>query len=168
MKHHLRLRQRLALLAGLVTVAGALTFAAETPAQAATYTYLQNVDTGGVLDAKSGGTGNWTQVITWDNAGSSNQRWSLDSVGPNLYRIRNEKANRCVDIAHSNTAVVGRELVLWDCSPTNDSQRWSMDGSGNFKLVNQKNTSWCLNGSDRGSSVKVDWCSNRGSTWSQT
>jgi hypothetical protein len=94
---------------------------------------VEGMEAGGVLDARGGGTANFTDIISYHRAGSSNQAWSLEFYNDNTVRFRGRASQRCIDIRNSNTATAGRPLVLWDCSDQ-ASQRWYPDAAGDSEV----------------------------------
>ncbi|HSV65659.1 MAG TPA: RICIN domain-containing protein [Mycobacteriales bacterium] len=94
---------------------------------------VEGMQAGGVLDAARGGTGNFTNIISYHRNGGDNQAWSLDFYNDNTVRFRGRQSQRCIDIRNSNTAAAGRPLVLWDCTDQ-ASQRWHVDAAGDSEV----------------------------------
>ncbi|MEW1545899.1 RICIN domain-containing protein [Streptomyces tsukubensis] len=158
------LRGTLAASAALAAV-----FATTGPAGAASGWVIRNDFTGAVLDARGQGTGNWTEIWAYGSNGQDNQKWSLHQVSSGVYNIQGVQSGRCIDIAHSDTAGPGANLVLWDCN-SNASQKWIAEnqGNGHYKLRNSLNTAWCMEAPARDYNVKINWCGSgpQTFTWS--
>jgi GH18 family chitinase len=109
-------------------------------------TTLENMNSGGVLDADNNGTGNGTDIVSWHRNGQANQGWNLHWVTNDTVTFEGASSNRCLDIYQSDQNVTaGRQLVLWDCTG-GDSQDWRavQDVNGQVELQNILYPSLCL------------------------
>lgn len=107
---------------------------------------LDNMQSGGVLAASNGGTGNNTEIISWEHLGKTDQGWHLDFSSDDTVRLRGVGSNRCVDVSSGwPWQPAAGHLVLWDCNDT-ATQRWVMDyrGEDELRLRSSVNTGQCL------------------------
>ncbi|MEV7815565.1 RICIN domain-containing protein [Streptomyces flaveolus] len=87
---------------------------------------LETVKDGGLMDVSQNHTAEDSLVRQFHRNGGANQGWYLDYVNAHTVTFRGVQSNRCLDIHNSNTAEAGRELVIWDCIPAQESQEWSI------------------------------------------
>ncbi|MCQ4044600.1 RICIN domain-containing protein [Streptantibioticus rubrisoli] len=165
-------RRRLPLRRALVASAVlASMFSAVGSANAASGVTIHNQYTGSVLDARGQGTGNWTEIWSYWANDQDNQKWTFHEVSTGVYNIQGLQSGRCIDIAHSDYAGPGYNLVLWDCNG-NASQKWIAHplASGGYQLQSSLNPAWCMATDAINNNVKINWCdSGSGSqtyTWS--
>ncbi|NBE82409.1 RICIN domain-containing protein [Micromonospora rubida] len=82
---------------------------------------VESMRSGGVLNVD--GSGIDTRIVSRNRTGVANQGWKLEWSHGNNVSFRGIDSNRCIDIYYSDSAVNGRELVLWHCTGQ-ASQRW--------------------------------------------
>ena len=83
---------------------------------------LQSLHSGKVVDSTLSGTPG-AQLLQWGFGGGSQQRWQLEHLGSNQYKITSVFNGRVMDVAENSLADGGR-IVTWT---------WS--GAGNQKFV---------------------------------
>lgn len=80
---------------------------------------------GKVLEVANFNTEDGAAIQLWDYSGHPWQQWRFESVGENVYRIRNRFTDKCIDLALRGT-VAGTYLHQW--SPVSDhSQQWKLE-----------------------------------------
>jgi GH18 family chitinase len=107
---------------------------------------LENMNSGGVLDAEEELTANGTNIVSWHRNGQNNQGWNLNWVTSDTVIFKGAGSGRCLDIYLSDQNVTaGRKLVLWDCTG-GDSQEWQTEQlvNGQVALHNHLYPTLCL------------------------
>jgi hypothetical protein len=71
---------------------------------------------GNVIDNKNDGTKNGNPVIGNYSKNTSSQIWNIEKYGDSWVRIRNIKANKCLD--GTGYKRIGQQYDVWDCIPS--------------------------------------------------
>jgi hypothetical protein len=106
---------------------------------------IENMRSGGVLDAFHERTGNNTDIISFHRTGGSNQGWNLNWITTSSLTIQGVCSNRCIDVHNSNTITADRDLVLFDCTGQ-ASQVWLVEQltDGQVSLRNGSHPDLCM------------------------
>jgi hypothetical protein len=91
---------------------------------------VENMQSGGVLDAFGNGTADFTYIDSFQrknassSGGNGNQAWNIDAYQDGSLQFEGQQSGRCIDITHSDqNPGQGTQLSLYDCGNTT-SQRW--------------------------------------------
>jgi GH18 family chitinase len=114
---------------------------------------VENMQSGGVLDAANNGTANFTNVDSFQrkngssSGGNANQAWNIDAYPDGSLRFRGQQSGRCIDITNSTSNPgQGTTLSLFDCADQS-SQRWTPVylGDDEIQLQSVLLPSLCMN-----------------------
>ncbi|WP_328916206.1 MULTISPECIES: glycosyl hydrolase family 18 protein [unclassified Streptomyces] len=104
---------------------------------------IESVQSGGLIDAKEGGTAVGTQIVSSRRNGADNQSWTIDAYNDNSIRIRGKQSNRCLLPQQSGSSW---SVKLDDCG---DSiwERFRLEYMGNdeYQVHSEYDASLCLN-----------------------
>ncbi len=103
-----------------------------------TYYRLVNRNSGLVIGVSNASTSAGANLVQWSNNGSTDQQWSLVSVGNGYYNFVNHKSGLLIGVSNASTSA-GAQLVQWSNNGSTD-QQWSLVSAGNgyYNLVNRK------------------------------
>lgn len=92
-------------------------------------------NSGKSLDVSGRSTADGANVVQWTYGGSTNQQWSVQSLGSGVYSIRAVHSGKSLDVSGWSTAD-GGDINQWAYSGGNN-QRWRIEsvGSGYFRIV---------------------------------
>lgn len=97
---------------------------------------------GKVLEVANFNTENGAAIQLWDYSGHPWQQWRFESVGSDIYRIRNRFTDKCIDLALRGT-VEGTLLHQW--SPISDrSQQWKLENGGRGTRIRSVRAGKCI------------------------
>lgn len=84
------------------------------------------------LDVAFAGIGDGVNVQIYGTDAPSHKKWILKHLGNNIYEIKNENSNKCLDlnIAEVRTDERGRNIHQWTCSGSTN-QQWKIIAAGN-------------------------------------
>jgi len=129
-----RLTLRVAMIAALVAVPGAVIALSVLPSEAATpvaggvYT-LVPAASGKCLNIVGASTANAAQLEQVSCvAGATSQQFRVTSAGSGSYTLANVNSGRCIDVP-SGTATSGLRLQQWGCAATQTNQQWRFTAS---------------------------------------
>ncbi|MEU1085100.1 RICIN domain-containing protein [Streptomyces sp. NPDC005908] len=99
---------------------------------------LESLKAGGLMDVSHNQTGNGALIVQYHRTRQPNQGWYLDYIknaattraasdDGNIVTFRGVQSNRCLDIHNPESAVSGREVVIFDCQPGRTSQQWKLE-----------------------------------------
>jgi hypothetical protein len=117
---------------------GALRAAAEPSIRFHSDRAVENMQAGGVLDASGGGTGNFTDILSYHRDSGDNQAWSLDFYNDNTVRFRGRASQRCMTSATATPPPPGER---WSCgtAPT----RPASDGTSTTPATTKSTCAAC-------------------------
>lgn len=99
-------------------------------------TYIFTVGhSGKILGTQSGGTANGTKTVQTSFTNASTQKWKIDYLGDNFYKITSVGANKVIA---SSGSTDGSDIVLATDSGT-DAQKWAIwvQWNGAYRFVNK-------------------------------
>jgi len=108
---------------------------------------VESMQSGGVLDALSGGTANFTPIDSYRRNDAANQSWGVSSYSDMSLSFQGTASGRCIDITHSDrNPGSGRQLSLFNCTGQ-ASQRWMPEYLGNseYELHSVLLPNLCMN-----------------------
>ena len=99
-------------------------------------TTLENTFNGGAMDVQNNATASGTEVISWSRNQASNQAWDIIPNSGGTVSFESVSSRLCLDIHNSNTATLGRDLVIFACTGQGSQQFVPIaltDGQWEFK-----------------------------------
>jgi hypothetical protein len=95
-----------------------------------------NANSGMVLDVRSQATTNGAPIIQWIGNGSSNQRWTISSLGNGQYEIINVHSGLALEVTNQST-IAGAQVDQWAYSG-GANQKWTILnlGNGYYQILN--------------------------------
>lgn len=113
------------------------------------YYYIENVNSGLVLDDTNGSTSNGTQMQQWQlTSGDANQEWQINSLGNGYYTFTNRTSGLALDLTSGGLGD-GTAIQQWSLSSGDLNQEWALVGTpraaqpttpvagGSYRIVNQ-------------------------------
>jgi len=113
------------------------------------YYYIENVNSGLVLDDTNGSTANGTQMQQWSlTSGDANQEWQITSLGNGYYTFTNRHSGLVLDLNGGGLGD-GTAIQQWAGSSGDLNQEWALVGTpraapavspvadGTYRIVNE-------------------------------
>ena len=109
----------------------------------ATYTFGSNGGAGKCMDVTGWGTHDGANIVSWACHGGNNQKFRVESLGGDLYRLVSVHSGKCVDVAAAGTTD-GTNIHQWTCNGTG-AQAFRIEdlSNGNVRMVNT-NSNKCI------------------------
>ncbi|WP_207957677.1 RICIN domain-containing protein [Streptomyces sp. YIM 98790] len=102
-----------------------------------TWYYLENRNSGKVLDVSNRSTDNGAGLIQYSNTGGTHQQFRFVSSGDGYYRIQARHSGKVLDVYEWN-ADNGAQIVQWDdLGGTNQQFRAVETGDGYYRFINR-------------------------------
>ena len=76
---------------------------------------LTNQNSGIAMDVAGASTAAGALVIQWPADGGTNQEWTLQQDGGNIFTVRNVNSGMCLDVPGSSVTE-GVQLDQWTCN----------------------------------------------------
>lgn len=96
------------------------------------YYYIENVNSGLVLDDTNGSTSNGTQMQQWAlGTGDTNQEWQITSAGGGYYTITNRHSGLVLDLTGGGLGD-GTAIQQWSGSSGDLNQQWALVGTPRY------------------------------------
>jgi beta-xylosidase len=137
-----RWRSRIAAVASVILVSGALVVAGSTSSSAATvdtgaWYVLVNRTSGKALDVYNQATGDGARITQWARNDGAWQQWQFVDSGGGFYRLRSRHSGKVLDVQSASLAD-GAPIVQWsDHNGANQQFRLADSAGGFVRLINR-------------------------------
>ncbi|MER5488260.1 glycoside hydrolase N-terminal domain-containing protein [Streptomyces sp. NPDC002812] len=110
-----------------------------TPSGTSTVCFLNNRQSGKVIDVPGSSTTAGQTLLQYDKRGSNNQKWLFTRVDDVYFTIKNVNSNLVMDVQYGSTSD-GAKIIQWNASSGATNQHWRLDdaGGGYVKIVSKK------------------------------